>query len=109
YSDTTLGPPLYDLASLIFDSYVKLKKKMKNYLIDYAYKLNNYGWKFKEFQRQLLLTSLQRNIKALGTFGYLVTVKNKKIYQFYMKRTIDYIKENLQFFEGLKEIENLLE
>ena len=109
YQDTTLGPPLYDLASLIYDSYVNLGKRLKSKLIDYAYELNDYGWKFEEFQKQFLLTCLQRNIKALGTFGYLVIVKRKKHYKFYIKRTVNYIKENLQFFKEFNEIENLLD
>lgn len=109
YQDTTLGPPLYDLASLIYDSYVNLGKRLKSKLIDYAYELNNYGWKFEEFQKQFLLTCLQRNIKALGTFGYLVIVKRKKHYKNYIKRTTNYIKKNLKFFKELDKIQELLE
>ncbi len=109
YQDTTLGPPLYDLASLIYDSYVNLGKRLKSKLIDYAYELNNYGWKFEEFQKQFLLTCLQRNIKALGTFGYLVIVRRKKHYKNYIKRTTNYIKKNLKFFKELDKIQELLE
>ncbi len=109
YQDTTFGPPLYDLASLLFDSYVKLGKRLKNDLIKYAYNLNNYGWNFPEFKKQLLLTSLQRNIKALGTFGYLITIKRKKHYFSYIKRTLNYIKQNIKFFSELDEIGDLIE
>ncbi|MFQ6082989.1 MAG: aminoglycoside phosphotransferase family protein [Candidatus Aminicenantia bacterium] len=108
YQDSRLGPPLYDLASLLFDSYLKIEKKLKKELIQYAYSLNNYGWNKDEYFSQLILTSLQRNIKALGTFGYQISIKKRKRYLSYIPRTLKYIQENVKYFSPLKSLERLM-
>ncbi len=108
YQDTTLGPPLYDLASLLYDSYVQLRIRLKNDLIQYAYNSNNYGWSQEKFKTQLLLTSLQRNIKALGTFGFQVAIKKRKRYLAYIPRTLNYVNQNINFFPELALLKSLI-
>ena len=39
--------------------------------------------------------ALQRNLKALGTFGYMTTARNNTVYIQYMPRTLNYVKANL--------------
>ena len=39
--------------------------------------------------------SLQRNLKALGTFGYMTTSRNNTVYIQYMPRTLAHVKANL--------------
>ena len=41
------------------------------------------------FNLELLLMGLQRNIKAIGSFGYLATKKGKPNYLKYVKQTLD--------------------
>ena len=39
--------------------------------------------------------ALQRNLKALGTFGYQTTTRGNPVYIQYMPRTLSYVKANL--------------
>ena len=39
--------------------------------------------------------ALQRNLKALGTFGYMTTSRNNTVYIQYIPRTLAYVKANL--------------
>ena len=39
--------------------------------------------------------ALQRNLKALGTFGYQTTARRNPVYIQYMPRTLRYVRNNL--------------
>ena len=39
--------------------------------------------------------ALQRNLKALGTFGYQTTARGNPVYIQYIPRTLRYVRENL--------------
>jgi hypothetical protein len=51
---------------------------------------------------QFRLTALQRNIKALGTFGFQVMVRKNLAYKKYINRTIRHIRDNPLFEKFLK-------
>ena len=40
--------------------------------------------------------ALQRNLKALGTFGYQTTTRRNPVYIQYMPRTLRYVRDNLE-------------
>jgi hypothetical protein len=99
FQDLRLGPFNYDLASLLWDSYVTpsddiiltMEKRFHATLPKLGIELS-----FDEFQRQNHVAALQRNIKAIGTFtnqaskgktGYLqfITPTFKKIFD-HLKR-----------------------
>ena len=40
--------------------------------------------------------ALQRNLKALGTFGYQTTARGNPVYLQYIPRTLNYVRENLR-------------
>ena len=48
-----------------------------------------------EFRRDFDLMALQRNIKDLGTFGYMATVRGRPEYLEYVPRTIGFIRRTL--------------
>ena len=51
--------------------------------------------------------ALQRNLKALGTFGYQTTTRRNPVYIQYMPRTLHYAARNLAKyprFAGLREL-----
>ena len=39
--------------------------------------------------------ALQRNLKALGTFGYQMTARGNPVYIQYIPRTVRYVRENV--------------
>ena len=74
FQDARMGPDTYDLVSLLRDSYVDIADRELDELIAYflALKKNDGAATAaaEEFRRRFDLMALQRNLKALGTFGY---------------------------------------
>ena len=69
FQDARLGPDTYDLVSLLRDSYVDLTEVALNELIAYYLALTG-ARRRGRVPRRFDLMALQRNLKALGTFGY---------------------------------------
>ena len=58
---------------------------------------------------QLDLMAVQRNLKALGTFGYMTTSRNNTVYIQYMPRTMAYVKANLAKYPRFERLQALLD
>ena len=91
FQDARMGPASYDLVSLVRDSYVEHDPDFVGEMID-------------EFRRaaavpvsdeELDLVSLQRNLKALGTFGYQISVRGLDVYRRYVPPTLSLVRANL--------------
>jgi len=91
FQDSLRAPAFYDPVSIAFDAYLDLKL-LRPFFIDC---LGKNGMIMDE--EQFYLTALQRNIKALGTFGYQVIVKKNLNYEKYINRTVGYVLENPLF------------
>jgi hypothetical protein len=100
FQDARLGLPLYDVVSLLRDSYASLPDAMIAQLLSHYYQYaREHGVSLPardEFERLYYLSAFQRNVKALGTFGYQISKRGKKIYEQYIGRTIGYIKTYIQ-------------
>jgi aminoglycoside/choline kinase family phosphotransferase len=93
FQDARMGPDTYDLASLLRDSYVDLTPAQVDELIAFflALKAGAGGptrGQESEFRRRFDLMALQRNLKALGTFGYQIHVRGKERYRDAVPRTL---------------------
>jgi aminoglycoside/choline kinase family phosphotransferase len=64
-------------------------------LIAYFLALKGRAGEEAEFRRRFDLMAVQRNLKALGTFGYQTTARSNPVYIQYMARTLRYARENL--------------
>ena len=107
FQDARLGPDTYDLASLLRDSYVDLPGQVVDELIAYFLALQGRSAEGAEFRRRFDLMALQRNLKALGTFGYQTTTRSNPVYIQYIPRTLNYVRANLDRyprFAGLRTI-----
>ncbi len=96
YQDTMLAPVPYDYASLLRDNYVLLPERERKKLEEIAIK------KTSPFQYEVI--SLQRHLKALGTFGYQIHRKGNKYFADYIPITREYLKgeiKKLSFIEFL--------
>lgn len=91
FQDSLKASPWYDLVSFAFDCYLDLKSQ-RQFLLDC---LKERGMSGDE--EQFYITALQRNIKALGTFGYQVSVKKNLSYKKYIPRTLRHILSNPLF------------
>jgi aminoglycoside/choline kinase family phosphotransferase len=99
FQDARMGPDTYDLASLLRDSYVDLPDAAVDDLIDYYYALSRGTAATPDagaaFRRRFDLMALQRNLKALGTFGYQTTTRGNPVYMQYVPRTLAYVRRTL--------------
>jgi aminoglycoside/choline kinase family phosphotransferase len=98
FQDARMGPDTYDLASLLRDSYVDIADRELDELIAYFLALKKDGGGAAaedEFRRRFDLMALQRNLKALGTFGYQTTTRGNPVYIQYMPRTLRYARTTL--------------
>jgi aminoglycoside/choline kinase family phosphotransferase len=77
--DARWGPDTYDLASLLRDGYIDIDEAWIDPLVDlYLSALDDPP--AEGFRTRLIRVSAQRMIKALGTFGYQVTVRRDRRY-----------------------------
>ncbi len=99
FQDARLGPPHYDLASLVYDAYVPMDTAQRNFLVE-AYKdeLKHYplfkdiNW--KTFDDDLRRIAFQRVVKAAGSFA--------SFFMRYGKEThLPYLVPALQYAESL--------
>ena len=98
YQDARMGPDTYDLASLLRDSYVDLPEPLVDALFDVfmaATRSDVSAAARAEFVRRFDLMSVQRNIKALGTFGFQAARKGNQGYVADMPRTLAHVRRNL--------------
>jgi N-acetylmuramate 1-kinase len=115
FQDARLGPDTYDLVSLLRDAYVDLTEPVVEELIAYFIALKRpagppvqmwQDWE-KDFRRRFDVMALQRNLKALGTFGYQTSIRQNPVYIQYIPRTLHHVLLNLarhDRFTRLREI-----
>jgi aminoglycoside/choline kinase family phosphotransferase len=108
FQDARLGPDTYDLVSLLRDSYVDLAERTVDELIAYFLALQRRTADHAEFRRRFDLMALQRNMKALGTFGYQTTARRNPVYIQYMPRTLRYVRENLHKYPRFGRLAGIL-
>ena len=87
YQDARMGPPSYDLASLLRDSSLDLEADFQDEGIRYFLTLRK-DLGEEEFREEFGRMALQRNIKDLGTFGYQVHHLGNAEYRQYIPRTV---------------------
>jgi N-acetylmuramate 1-kinase len=107
FQDARMGPDTYDLVSLLRDSYVDLPESTVNDLLAYFLALKGVSGEDPDFRRRFELMALQRNLKALGTFGYQTTARRNPVYIQYIPRTLRYVSTNLDTqprFDRLREL-----
>jgi N-acetylmuramate 1-kinase len=106
-----MGPDTYDLASLLRDSYVDITDRDLDELIAYFLALSGResdDGGADEFRRRFDLMALQRNLKALGTFGYQTATRRNPVYIQYIPRTLRYARVNLAKYPRFARLRELL-
>jgi N-acetylmuramate 1-kinase len=94
FQDARLGPPQYDLASLIYDAYVPLRSEDRTVLTDlYVNEVRStpLGTKinFELFERDLEWVAFQRVVKAAGSFASFYTRFGKQSHLTYLLPALD--------------------
>jgi aminoglycoside/choline kinase family phosphotransferase len=107
FQDARMGPDTYDLASLLRDSYVDIADRELDELIAYFLALKGRP-EDEDFRRRFDLMALQRNLKALGTFGYQTITRHNTVYIQYMPRTLRYVRRNLEKYARLARLREIM-
>ena len=116
FQDARLGPDTYDLVSLLRDSYVDLSESAVEDLIAYFVALKRpqgtpspawLTWE-RDFRGRFDVMALQRNLKALGTFGYQTITRRNPVYIQYIPRTIRHVRRNLERHDRFGRLRELL-
>ena len=112
FQDARLGPDTYDLVSLLRDSYVDFTEPQVDSFIAFFLALRDGRLRFPgdpdEFRRRFDLMALQRNLKALGTFGFQTTSRQNTVYIQYIPRTLNFARGNLARYPRFARLRELL-
>lgn len=107
FQDARMGPDTYDLVSLLRDSYVDVTEAEIDALIAHFLALGGVG-DAAEFRRRFDLMAVQRNIKALGTFGFQSSARGNPAYIQYMPRTLHSVRSNLEKYPRFSRLQAIL-
>jgi aminoglycoside/choline kinase family phosphotransferase len=105
FQDARMGPDTYDLVSLLRDSYVDFNEAQVDQLIARFVSLRSTS---QDFRRRFDLMSVQRNLKALGTFGFQTISRSNTVYIQYMPRTLRYVRANLDRYPRFARLREIL-
>jgi N-acetylmuramate 1-kinase len=108
FQDARMGPDTYDLASLLRDAYVDFTEDEVEELIAFFLAIKGERETAAEFRRRFDLMALQRNLKALGTFGFQTTSRANPVYIQYMPRTLNYARANLERYPRFARLRDVL-
>jgi aminoglycoside/choline kinase family phosphotransferase len=108
FQSARLGVCQYDLASLLYDPYVSLEKKLRKELLDYYCREKPVHDK-KHFMDIFYKTSMQRLMQALGAYGFLGIVKGKEDFLTYIDPALNLLLDAINHTEEFPEITLLIE
>ena len=101
YQDAVMGPPTYDLASLLYDCYQDYPEDLRCHWSRTFYQslpehLHACFTDFDHWHRILRLTTLQRHIKAIGIFARLAYRDGKRQFLNEIPLTRKHLQEEMQ-------------
>jgi aminoglycoside/choline kinase family phosphotransferase len=112
FQDARLGPLQYDLCSLLRDAYVVLPDKTRDDLISYYIEardeMEGTGTDREAFRTVFDMVSVQRCLKAAGTFGYMATIRMRESYLQYLPNTFHYVQQILWKYPELNQLRSVL-
>ena len=99
FQDARMGLYQYDLVSLLKDSYTQIDDSLIEELVDLYIRIKEKEEgrevEREEFCRIFDGVSLQRNLKAVGTFAYQSVKNNNHKYRRYIAPTLGYVRQTL--------------
>ncbi len=104
FQDARMGPAVYDLASLLRDAYVDVPEAMQEDLKERFRQEAAPDEPREVFRRRFDLMCVQRNLKTLGTFGFMATVRQNPVYLPYIPRTLAHARHNLSRYPELERL-----
>lgn len=112
FQDARMGPPQYDLVSLLRDSYYQLPEDQLSYLVQYYIKRyeKKTGTKInkEKFQFHFDLMAVQRNFKAIGSFASFLNKRGDAKYLKFIGNTFENIRRTLVKYPQYSELREVL-
>jgi aminoglycoside/choline kinase family phosphotransferase len=90
HQDARMGPRCYDVASLLNDSYVAHQASLVREMKELFSRETG-----ADIGAEYDVAALQRNLKALGTFGYQISARGNDVYRRYIPPTLALVRANL--------------
>lgn len=109
FQDARKGAATYDLASILFDGYWDWSSEAGAIMLNRV--REELGWSETLLWEELNLSAIQRNLKALGTFGHQLVHKKRAHFAPAIPRTLKHLIEHFQRMkhgEGVLASENWL-
>ena len=104
YQGARLGPPAYDVVSILWDPYFRLQNDTRESLLHYYIRkmIHTSDKRFNEedFRGTLLPCCLQRHMQALGAYGFLSAVKGIKHFLKFVPEGLRLLKEDVTLSKG---------
>jgi hypothetical protein len=89
HQDARLGPVSYDVTSLLNDPYARLNSEVRSELIKYFERACAesplVSFSADEFRNEFELMTVQRTLKAVGTYSYQCAVNRNQVYVQYIE------------------------
>jgi NDP-sugar pyrophosphorylase family protein/aminoglycoside/choline kinase family phosphotransferase len=98
FQGARMAPPAYDVASILWDPYHRLDDGVRESLVDYyvsEMKRQATGFNEALFKESLIPCRLQRHMQALGAYGFLSVVKDKKYFLKHIPEALRMLKEEI--------------
>ena len=93
HQDARMGPASYDVASLLADPYAALDRAVADEMVERFIELKSGSSvalaDVGEFRRELELMTVQRMLKAIGTYSYQAAVADNPVYVPYIEPAIE--------------------
>ena len=98
FQDARWGPVLYDLSSYLRDAYVRLPEDLIRMTRNRFYKFVSHHFSgSNHFREKFAYTCIQRNLKALGTFGFQAVERKNLHYLKYIDNLFEHLKTEISF------------
>ena len=112
FQDARMGPSQYDLVSLLKDSYVVLEEEARLQLLDYyLHRMKDEGKRQiprTSFLKTFEEMSIQRNLKAIGTFAFQYMENKNERYLEYIDPTLQYVRDTIHSQPSLGPLSQVL-
>lgn len=97
FQGARIGPPAYDLASILWDPYARIDGYLRDRLIThYCESISTAkggNCHPDEMRQSLLFCRLQRHMQALGAYGFLASVKGKRHFLKHIPAAVRYLSD----------------